>query len=148
MHHLLKLSFSFWRLPVQKKGLLLEAAFFLITSRLALKLCSFQRISSFLTRPQSLVEVVGVRRESLKKEVTWGIYLVSKHLPLEMVCFPRAIAAQEMLRRRRVNSTLYYGAATLPDQGLAAHVWLQDDDLGVIGHTETNQYKVLARYPR
>jgi len=44
--------------------------------------------------------------------VRWAIWTATRHQRERVVCFPRAIAAQAMLRRRGVSTTLYYGAAS------------------------------------
>jgi hypothetical protein len=67
-------------------------------------------------------------------------------LPGDTVCFPRAIAAQMILRRLGMGTTLYYGAATMPERGLTAHVWLQDGSEIVVGQHDGQDYHILARY--
>jgi hypothetical protein len=52
-----------------------------------------------------------------------------------------------MLRRRGIDATLYYGAATLPQRGLMAHVWVKDGVEAVVGCQAANKYHILARYP-
>jgi Transglutaminase-like superfamily len=53
----------------------------------------------------------------------WAIDEACWFLPGELTCIPRALVAQ-MLLRRGVCATLYYGARTMPESGLIAHVWL------------------------
>lgn len=71
------------------------------------------------------------------------------HGAFKTTCLHEAMAAQAMLRRRRVGATLYYGAVTLPECGLQAHAWVQDGREGVVGHMAAYRYgyKVLACYP-
>lgn len=56
------------------------------------------------------------------------------------------MAAQAMLRRRGIGTTLYYGAMTSPEGQLQAHAWLQSEDGGVVGHEAAPAYNVLATY--
>ncbi|MDX9956791.1 MAG: lasso peptide biosynthesis B2 protein [Anaerolineae bacterium] len=137
----------FQRQPVARRTLLIEAAMYLLLARLALHVLPFRRIAAWLNRPPRRTELAGEGRERIRKEVIWAIEQAAKQLPGETVCFPRALAAQAMLRRRGISTTLYYGAATLPERGLTAHVWVQDGDEGVVGHREAGSYHVLARYP-
>ena len=130
-----------------RRGMLVEAMLYLLLSRLALKLLSFRRLVWLLERRPSEPEVTGTRRVRLRQEVGWAIATAARYLPGETVCFPQAIAAQAMLRRRRVGTTLYYGAARLPDRGLTTHAWVQDGAEGVVGHRNADKYYVLARYP-
>ncbi len=124
----------------------LEALLFLAAARFALRLMPFERLRWFFERaPRN--EIHGAAREQFRTRVQWAIGEASLYLPMETVCFPRAIAAQAMLRRRHIHTTLYYGAATLPTRELKAHVWLQDGSIGVVGHETAEQYHILARYP-
>ncbi len=138
---------KFQRQPATRRVLLIEAALYLVLARLALRELSFHRIAGFLNRPLQCPEVTGIARKQIRNEVTWAIKQMTMRLPGETVCFPRAIAVQAMLRRRGVSVTLYYGAATLPERGLAAHVWVQDDTEGVVDYDAARRYLVLARYP-
>jgi len=125
--------------------LLFEAAWSLILARLMLRCISFSRLASIFSRPVKCPEVAGPTRESLCEEVKSAIERSADLLPGRSVCFPRAIAAQTMLRRRGVSTTLYYGAR---DHGsLDAHVWIQDGDIGVIGMPNEGEYNVVAKYP-
>lgn len=76
-----------------------------------------------------------------------AIHYTNLWLNLNVVCFPRTFAAQAMLRRRGVTTTLYYGATTRADAGkLLTHVWLQDGEKGIVDHENCSQFQVLARY--
>jgi transglutaminase superfamily protein len=138
---------KFWQLPLARRWLLIEAALWLLVARLALRVLPFRWLTKFFERPPKGPEVVGAERERLREEVRWAIHLATRQLPGKTVCFPRAITAQEMLRRRGVGTTLYYGAAKMPGQGVTTHVWVQDGTEGVIGHLMARGYHTLARYP-
>lgn len=114
---------------------------------MALKLLPYQKISNFLKRPLGKKEIFGEERVKTEKEISWAIDSSCKHLPLKFVCFPRAIAAHEMLRRRGILATLYFGATTLAEEGLSTHAWLQDGPNGIVGHANAKDYNVLAQYP-
>lgn len=136
-----------WGRPGTHREMLIEAMLNLLLARLALKLLSFRRLIWLLERRPSEPQVTGTRRARLRQEVRWAIATAARYLPGETVCFPRAIAAQAMLRRRRVGTMLYYGAARLPGRGLTTHAWVQDGAAGVVGHRNADKYYILARYP-
>jgi hypothetical protein len=149
---------------------LLEMIFYLFAARLALRVIPFRWLTWFFELPprrpadtfaererlrvRSKVpyetcknEIIGTERARFRKGVRWYIKEASWFLPGQTVCFPKAIAAQAFLRRFGMGTTLYYGAATLPERGLTAHVWLQDGDQVIVGHTNGQDYHILARYP-
>jgi hypothetical protein len=127
--------------------MLLEAAMALTAARLALAVVPFRRLTWLFERRTKRAEVTGRERARLKTDVRWAVVAVSRWLPERFVCFPRAMIAQAMLRRRGVSTTLYYGASRQPKKGLTTHVWIQDGDEGVIGFLVAPGHKVLARYP-
>ncbi len=161
----------FRSLPAIVRWDLLRVIFLLLVARLALRIVPFRYLTWFFERPpkcptdtfakrQQILaalrmkyairqeEITDSEREQFRKGVLWIIDLAAWFLPGETVCFPRAIAAQEHLRRLGVGTTLYYGAATLPERGLTAHVWLQDGSEIVVGQHDGQGYHILARYPK
>ena len=130
------------------KGILVvEAFFYLLLARLALKYFSFLRLAGLFASPLQKAELTGRPRRLACKEVQRAIFHVWKRFPWKPTCFHRALAAQAMLRRRGVSTTLYYGAATLPDRGLTGHVWVQDGPVGVVGRQAAKGLCCLARFP-
>lgn len=135
------------RLSWKPRLYLIEAILWLAAARVALQLIPFARLTWFFERALRQ-QVHGARREQIREGVQWAIAEGVLYLPGETVCFPRAMAAQAMLRRRGVQTTLYYGAATLPTRELKAHVWLQDGGIGIVGHETAKDYHILAQYPQ
>jgi len=150
---------------------LIEAVFCLLAARLALRVIPFRWLTPCFERPAERPEATYARRariwkssspklytphkdtisdderKRLREGMQWLINEAAWFLPGETACFARAIAAQSILRRLGIGTTLFYGAATLPESGLTAHVWLQDGAVGIIGHDTAQRYHVLARYP-
>lgn len=135
------------RASPESRWRLIEAGFFLLAARFLLACLSFDRLMPWCSRRVAVPEMTGSIRRRQCKEVRAAILRVAPHLPGKTRCFPRSMAAQMMLRRRRIGTVLYYGAAALPEDRLLAHVWLQDGETGVIGYRAAGQYRVLARYP-
>jgi hypothetical protein len=126
---------------------IIEAAVWLIAARAAIALIPFKRLVRFFVLKPRPVDLSPEARQRALDEVRRAIASAAHRLPGEFVCFPQAVAAQAMLRRRGVPTTLYYGAALVPGEGLTAHVWLQDGETGVLGHESAMTYRVVARYP-
>ncbi len=51
-----------------------------------------------------------------------------------------------MLRRRKIASTLHYGAASI-DGKLKAHIWVRSGALDVVGCDIAGDYALLASFP-
>jgi hypothetical protein len=128
--------------------MMIEAALLLAAARLALRVLPFRRLVWLFDRPAADRAVTGAQRERLRMEVGRSIWLAAGRLPGPVVCFPRAIAAHLMLRRRGVATTLYYGAARRPEGGPPlTHVWVQDGAQGVVGARRARDCVVLGSYP-
>ncbi len=160
----------FRRIPVHRRRYLLEIMACLLAARLALRLIPFRWLTRFFERPpwqpedtfaerkwigaSALTpytahrdEIAGVERDRLGKVAQWLTNEATWFLPGQTACLPRAMVAQAFLRRLGIGATLYYGAATLPDRGLTAHVWLQDGNEMIVGNPGGRDYHTLARYP-
>jgi len=142
-------SINLWRKRMASQIILVEAVVYLVFARLALDIFSFQRLTRLFRRPVKQPELVGSARIQARDEVRKAIVTIWRRMPKLTTCFQRAIAAQAMLRRRGVSTTLYFGALSLSKRGLATHVWLQDGDVGVMGDkiAQSGRYHILVQYP-
>jgi transglutaminase superfamily protein len=125
----------------------LEAAVHIAVARAAVHFVPFRWLSRLVERPLRTAELRGDARTDARAEVRRAIRHASRRLPGATVCFPRALAAHQMLRRRGVATVMYCGASTSAETGLTAHVWLQDGEVGVTGYLASQRYQTLARYP-
>ena len=126
---------------------LVEATLSLVAARVAIAVVPFRLLSRSFAWRHGKGEVPSPDREIVRRTVRHAIRRACRFLPGTYACFPRAVAAQAMLRRRGMTTTLYYGAATLPERGLTAHVWLQDGPVGGLGHGARADFHALARFP-
>lgn len=126
---------------------MLEAAAHLVAAKLALRVVPFRRLTWLFSRAPRGPELEGDDRTRTRDDVARSVEAAAARIPRAGACFPRAIAAQAMLRRRGVGTVLCYGAATGPGGGLSTHVWLLDGEVGVVGHDTGLGYHPLARYP-
>jgi hypothetical protein len=124
----------------------IEAAACAATARIAIRFLSFRLLTRIATRRPVRPALTGAARARAIGDVRRAIAAAGARLPGTTPCFARAIAAQAMLRRRGVSSTLFYGATTAIDRRLSAHVWLRAGDEGVVGHEAAPAFALLATY--
>ena len=86
------------------------------------------------------------RSRATADEVAWAVTAAARRLPLRLVCFQQALAAQLMLRRRGLDAKLHYGIA-LDQQDLAAHVWVELDGCILIGDGGGRPFARVATFP-
>lgn len=82
------------------------------------------------------------------RDVRLAIERACRRLPMELVCLPRAIAMQWMLRRRGASSTLVIGVA--PGAGEARrfemHAWIERGGRIVLGEDPERAYSPCASF--
>ncbi len=130
------------RLTADDATLLAEALLILAASSTAIRLLPFSRVGRLASRPLGRSPAGA----ALAK-IVWAVQAWGRRVPWRAVCFQQGLTAQIMLRRRGLDSTLYFGAAPNTKDGLAAHVWVKLGDTDIIGCEEAPGYAVLAKFP-
>lgn len=135
-----------WRMrSPAERGALIEAAVLLAAASLTVKVSPFRlvaRIAAMDVRglpPADSTDTIAV--------VAWAIGAVARRAGFRAVCIEQGLAAQVMLRRRGLASTLHYGVAKDKNAGLAAHVWVRYRAHAVVGCVEAPRFRLLASFP-
>jgi Uncharacterised nucleotidyltransferase/Transglutaminase-like superfamily len=125
-------SWSRWRaLPLSQKWLLAEAFAALLAARASLVLFPVRWIFRWLEKP--LRNPATPRRPEVVERIRWAVLTVARYGPLSFVCFPQALAAHAMLRRRGIGSIMHYGVRRSADRQIRAHTWLEVDNRVLLG---------------
>jgi hypothetical protein len=142
----------FGQLGARRRGLLIEAALWLLLARVALLAFPFptlaRRLGVFV--PPTDERVANARRDSstrdaqLAEEIGWATVRAARHVPFKAVCLPQAMAARIMLRRRGVASVLHLGAARGKDRPIDAHAWLDAAGIEVTGYPVAREFAEIA----
>jgi len=126
----------FLRRTPRERQLAFEALRRLAWAKAVVHLLSFPRLSRRLGAPQTETpHAISAQDRALAIEVSWAVQAIARHVPLGFVCLPQAMAAQAMLRRRGVSTTLYFGVAFDHNKNdpLQTHAWLRAGDKIVTG---------------
>ena len=137
---------TFLRLPWRDRGLLAEATGWLLVARLALLLVPFRRLAPWLGRAMSESPKVSRRGDELSARVGWAVRTASRRTPWQTKCFAEAIAGKAMLKRRRVDSTLYLGLRKDDVGELQAHAWLRCGGRVITGGRTSGGFTVVATF--
>jgi hypothetical protein len=142
----------FGQIGGRRRGLVIEAAVWLLLARVALLAVPFpklaRRLGAFV--PPTDERVVFARRDGsaqdarLAQEIGWATVRAARHVPFRAVCLPQAMAARIMLRRRGVASVLHFGAAKGKDKPIDAHAWLDAAGVEVTGYPVAAQFAEIA----
>ena len=142
---------SFLRLPAATKAMAVEAAVFLALARCLVAHVPLRRWRDRVATARQQKSPVP----ALAWKVAWVVRKVAAGVPFGAACLPQAMAAQWMLRRRRVASQLKVGVRSGSDAapgaakrgsalGFAYHAWLQVGDECVVG---CRQIEAYAAFP-
>jgi hypothetical protein len=137
---------TFLRLPWRDRGLLAEAAGWLLVAWLALLLVPFLRLAPWLGQTRGESPEVNRREHQLCARVGWAVRTASRRTPWETKCFAEAIAGKAMLKRRGVDSTLYLGLRKDDGCELQAHAWLHCGARVITGGHASGGFTVVAKF--
>jgi hypothetical protein len=121
-----------WRtLPAGRRWLLAEAFATLLAARCSLVLLPVRWIFRWLESPPHNPAVPD--RSETVEDIRWAVLTVARYGTLSFVCFPQALAAHAMLRRRGIRSIMHYGVRRSADRRMRAHTWLEVDHRMLLG---------------
>jgi len=132
-----------------ERYLLLEAFALLGIARLLVLTVPFRWLAISLGKPTAESGNRSVPADLARARlIGQAVRSAANSTPWESVCLPQAVAAQWMLKRRRIAATLYLGVAK--DEGkpekLSAHAWLRCGDLILTGAAGHRQFTVVASF--
>ncbi|SOB78586.1 Transglutaminase-like superfamily protein [Sphingomonas guangdongensis] len=76
--------------------------------------------------------------------VRWAVAAAARRARFRAVCIEQGVAAQAMLRRRGIATTLHYGVAR-EGEALAAHVWVTWRGEDVVGGAQAADFHEVAQ---
>ncbi len=134
----------FRRLPSSRRRLAIEAAALLPFAWLMVRTIPFRYWHTQLGKASSGEVDGAVRRDASRqhdgttaKEISWAINAVNRRMGDAYTCLMKAMAAQWMLNRRHIASSLVLGTCT--ERGadgklvIKAHAWLRVEGETVLG---------------
>jgi len=134
-------------LPWASKWLMVETLLALVWFTVHVRWLPFQRLASRWGTPGQVANMVlDERQKRVAREVAWLIEAVGRRLPFETTCLMRTAAAQCLLARRGVATTVYLGVAPSLSDGrqVNAHAWLRCGDRIVTGQSEASKFRPIA----
>ena len=134
--------------PTRDWLLLVEALGCLAAASVAIRLLPFRKVATLASRRRFVNDVISADAHGQEaSRIRWAVSAVASRVPWRTVCFQKGLAAQLLLRRRRLPALLHYGISNR-NEGLSAHVWVTSSDLPVIGSEVAHEYTCVAVFPR
>lgn len=136
----------FYTFNNETKILFIEAIIFLAFARI-LKGMPFNKIAPSLG--EEMAETTFIANDSKKKiiaKISDAIEIMSRNTLWESMCLVQAIAAMKMLRRRQIESTIYFGTARDKSGKFVAHAWLRSGPYYITGAEVMDQFVVVKKF--
>lgn len=135
-------------LPSHREALVqTEALFELAFCRALVCFVPFHKWSTLCGHPRTESLKMGVPASEAKvRSIRSAIRRVARHVPWKSVCLDQAMAAQRMLSRRRLSSTLYFGMEKSLNGEWNAHAWVRCGSEWVIGYEPERHFTVVGTY--
>lgn len=145
----------FVQLPRSRQALLLEAAGWLALAWLLVRALPFRFWSRWLGTPSpGEIDLAGAERDPRVRDICRAITAIRARLGDRLTCLMLAMAAQWMLSRRRISSSLVLGTRTEQDAQkrltIKAHAWVRVGSGVVLGHHEDGYIPIssfVRRHP-
>lgn len=135
--------------PIGEKLLALEAAWYLAMIKILLRSSSFNTLTKRYSMQMTQAERCGQCNDiNTLKKIKWAIERMSLAVPWNSVCLDKALAAQRMLARRKIEGILYLGVAKKNDQStdLKAHAWVCCGENFITGRAGYEEFTVVSRF--
>ena len=133
------------RLPRRDRALLAEATLWLAAARAAVLFVPFKRLAPHLGEAMTETSTEELPAEGWPDRIGWAVRAASKATPWKTPCLAEAIAAQRMLQRRRIPSTMYLGL-TKNGAVMTAHAWLRCGSATVTGESPRDRFTPVASF--
>jgi len=147
MRNRLRKIWLFVRMPLFRKLLLVESMWLLFRVRPLTQgdLDAWKSLAGEYNTETG--EEITPEMRTKARQISWAVAIASRNLPGEYACLPQALAAQIMLKRRGIPTTLYLGAAFKPSKdALKAHAWIRAGNVIVTGAPQHLDYRVVASF--
>ena len=135
---------KFKQLSAPDQWLVIRAAYWLGIARVMLAAMPFQRLSERLAADQA--ELPSQPNPEYLDRVGFAIRAAANNVPWRSDCFPQAIAARALLRRKCYASTIHLGVEKSGEDGIAGHAWLTCGGVVVVGGEDLDRYTEMHRF--
>ena len=144
---------QFAALDASQKLIFVQAWFLLGWTRGAILTVSFKRLTVSLQHHREPVPPVSLELEERKQATRIGRLVASsaKYTPWQSLCLVQVLTVQRLLSRRNIPGQFYLGVRKggeggADPAGLAAHAWLQCDDVIVNGGAGHQEFTVVSTF--
>lgn len=131
------------------KKVILSIKIFLLCGffRAAILFLPFNKLKYFMgdSKEESPLEISYQEKEEVLK-ISRYVKKISSVTLWESKCLVQALTAKYILKRHKINSTLYLGVSKDNNKNIKAHSWLRCGNLIVTGEEFKDKYKEISKF--
>jgi len=131
-----------WRMPRQERGLLIQAWLLLIAADCALRLFPFTTLMEYGRRRSARRKHCSMDKSLPVSRLARLVETAGRYCPAGTTCLKEALVLSWLLARRGLPATLRIGVGQQAGS-FAAHAWLEQDGLIVLGDQGLDAYVPL-----
>ena len=144
---LLRKTRSFASIPWSTKFLFAEAVFTSAYVKATLLFFPFRKVLAWLgSAGIQTGESPSPEKIDLIKKVKFALKLCDRYTPWPTECYTSSLTAKIMLKRRNLQSTLFFGFRKDEQNTLKGHSWLQCSGEIVTGWCDFSEYQVHSSF--
>lgn len=138
---------TFIKLPFSTKALFVEA---LITSawvKISLSFFPFRKVIGWLGSAQEeSAKDEDSKTFATRKQIAQVLNLCNRYTFWTTECYTISLTGKLLLRRRKINSTLYIGFIKNEDGIYKGHAWLRANNTYIYGYRESLSFEIHSMF--
>jgi hypothetical protein len=140
---------TFISIPWVSKILLLEALMYSAVARSVIVFIPFKKYKKYIGIPNQETPLeIESQKYHIINAVSWAVHIITSRTPWQSKCLVQALTAQQMLKKRKLSTTLYLGVNKENGKDLNAHAWLRCGQLFVTGGRNRNEFAEVAKFAK
>ena len=134
-------------MPRKEKWLFAEAVFTSAYVKITLLFLPFKKVAGWLgVSKKASADPFSNDGLVFAKKIRSAIKICDKYTPWPTECYTRSLTAKIMLKRRQLDSTLYFGFCRDEMGKLKGHAWLQCSGIIVTGLCDFSKYEIHSSF--
>ncbi len=137
--------FKIFSVSKTDKKLFFEAFFNSLIVRISLLFTPFNKYSKKIGNLNSEIKTNNLYSIETINAISLAVKRAAKYSLWRNKCLEQAITAKKMLKKRNIDSTIYFGVCK-NNSKLEAHAWLKINEVFVVGERNHKKFTVVAWY--
>lgn len=80
------------------------------------------------------------------RKVRKAVMMTGKNTPWESLCLVQALTVQKLLKKKRIDNTVYLGLFKDANSKVLAHAWIKCGNKVVVGEKGMEKFSVVAKF--